>query len=83
MDKKINNILKAIEQSKTKPLERVLFGLGIKHVGEKISQVLVKNNLSLEKLATIKLEALTAIPEIGDKIAKSINIFFNNPRNIA
>ncbi|MFB0638548.1 NAD-dependent DNA ligase LigA [Candidatus Phytoplasma solani] len=81
--KKINNILKAIEQSKTKPLERVLFGLGIKHVGEKISQVLVKNNLSLEKLATIKLEALTAIPEIGDKIAKSINIFFNNPRNIA
>ncbi|WP_349402178.1 NAD-dependent DNA ligase [Candidatus Phytoplasma solani] len=81
--KKIQNILDAIQKSKTKPFENVLFALGIKHVGAKISQVLAKNFTTIDQLATSNFLNLILIPEIGEKIAASLETFFKEKNNLA
>ncbi|MFW8664326.1 helix-hairpin-helix domain-containing protein, partial [Candidatus Phytoplasma citri] len=80
--KKINNILEAIEKSKQKPFDRVLFGLGIKHVGSKIAQILTNKFYNIYNLKKAKIEQLTKIQEIGQEIAHSIHNFFNDEKNI-
>lgn len=81
-DKSAQNLIDAIEASKKTTLARFLFGLGILHVGEYVAKVLARHFKDLEDLYNIKMERLTEIPQIGEKIARSIYDFFNNPENI-
>ncbi|MCX7793652.1 MAG: NAD-dependent DNA ligase LigA [Thermodesulfovibrionales bacterium] len=81
-DKSAKNLIDAIESSKKTTLARFLFGLGILHVGEYVARVIARHFRTLEDLYNVKLEKLTEIPQIGEKIAKSIYDFFNNPENI-
>lgn len=71
-DKSVNNLLQAIEKSKANSLERVLFGLGIRHVGEKSAQILAKHFGSYEALSKADYATLAEIDGFGDKIAKSL-----------
>ena len=82
-DKSITNLLEAIEKSKENSLERLIFALGIPHVGEKTAKILAARFESMENLAQAKEEELTAIPDIGGIIAKSIIHFFENNHNKA
>ena len=81
-EKSVNNLFTSIENSKNNSLERLLFGLGIKQVGNKTAKVLAKNYLSIDKLIKAKEEDLTKINDIGNIIAEEIVTFFNNTENI-
>ncbi len=72
-------LLRAIAASKSRPLSRLLYGLGIRHVGRNTARILAKRFASLDDLARASLEQLLAIHEIGDKVAESIVDYFNNP----
>lgn len=80
--KKVNNILVALEKSKNQPFERLLFALGIKHVGIKIAKVLTKTFQHIEHLQKATLEQMLNIPEIGIEIGKSIQKYFSNDKNL-
>ncbi len=80
-EKSASNIVNAIEQSKQTPFERVLFALGIKHVGETVAKTIARNLGSLEKIMNASEEELLAIPDVGPQIANSIRQFFSNPKN--
>jgi DNA ligase (NAD+) len=80
--KSIQNILTSIEHSKSVPFRRVLFGLGIRHVGATIAEKLVMEFKSIFKLMDASYDDLTGVPEIGDRIAISIIEFFNKSANI-
>ncbi len=81
-DKSAQNIIDGIEKSKEIPFEKVLFGIGIKHVGETVAKKLVKNFTSIEELKHATIEELCQVEDIGEKIALSIVEFFQNPENI-
>lgn len=76
------NLISAIEASKDRGLERLLFALGIRHVGERAARVLARHFRSLDRLGQASLEELTALPDIGPKIADSIKAFFAEPLNL-
>jgi DNA ligase (NAD+) len=80
--KSIQNILTSIEHSKSVPFRRVLFGLGIRHVGATIAEKLVIEFKSIFKLMDASYDDLIGVPEIGDRIAISIIEFFNKSANI-
>jgi len=71
-EKSITNMLSGIEQSKGMPFEKVLFGLGIRYVGETVARKLVAHFKTLERLLAATLEELTAVEEIGERIAQSL-----------
>ncbi|AIM16833.1 MULTISPECIES: NAD-dependent DNA ligase LigA [Neobacillus] len=75
-EKSVSNLLKAIEASKSNSLEKLLFGLGIRHVGAKAAKTLAQEFGNMEKLASASKEQLMAINEIGNKMADSIVSFF-------
>lgn len=75
-DKSARNLLAAIDATRGNPLHRLIYALGIRYVGEKVSRVLAERFGSLEALARAREEELTAIPEIGPKIARSVVAFF-------
>jgi DNA ligase (NAD+) len=75
-DKSVTNLLKAIEASKGNSLEKLLFGLGIRHVGAKAAKTLAQQFMTMEKLAQASKEVLISVNEIGDKMADSIVSFF-------
>ena len=75
-DKKADNLLVAIEKSKTQPLSRLLFALGIRHVGEKAAFVLAQKYGSLDKLMQVRVDELQNIRDIGSVMAQSIVDFF-------
>lgn len=75
-DKKADNLLSSIERSKKRPLSRLLYALGIRHVGEKAAYVLANRFGSLDKLIKVKENELSQIYEIGEVMAKSIVDFF-------
>jgi DNA ligase (NAD+) len=75
-EKSVTNLLKAIEASKANSLEKLLFGLGIRHVGAKAAKTLSQSFDTMDKLAVATKEDLIAINEIGDKMADSIVAFF-------
>lgn len=81
-EKTANNILEAIEKSKSVPFARVLFALGIKYVGETTAKLIAKAMGSIENIINASLEELTDIEEVGGKIALSIKDFFADERNI-
>lgn len=77
-EKSIENMLKGIEDSKKMPFEKLLFGLGIRYVGETVARKLAKALKNIDRLATATLEELTAVEEIGGRIAESIQEYFSN-----
>ncbi len=80
-EKSAQNIIDGIEKSKQIPFEKVLYGIGIKHVGETVAKKLVKNFATIEDLKNATVEELTQVEDIGGKIAVSIVDFFQNPEN--
>ncbi len=81
-EKSAQNIIDGIEKSKTVPFEKVLFGIGIKHVGETVAKKLAKNFNSIDDLQKATAEELVQVEDIGGKIADSIIAFFQNSENI-
>ncbi len=79
--KSSQNLLDAIAASKTNPLHRLLFALGIRHVGERAAKILAERFGSMERLSRASFEELVAIPEIGPKIAESVADFFATEKN--
>ena len=78
-DKSAQNLIDAIEKSKENRLNRFIFALGIRHVGEHIADVLAKRFRSTDKLSEQDIESLTQVQEIGPVVAESIRDFFGNP----
>lgn len=79
--KSARNLLAAIEKSKKNSLARLIFALGIRHVGERAAKILAGHYGSLEALMNASEDELVNIPEIGTKIASSISAFFADRRN--
>ncbi|SHG71860.1 DNA ligase (NAD+) [Thermosyntropha lipolytica DSM 11003] len=77
------NLIRAIEESKKRPLYRLITALGIKHVGAKTARTLTRYIKNIDQFKTITREELMEIPEVGEKMADSIIDFFRQPRNIA
>ena len=80
-EKSARNFLESLETSKTTPFERVLFALGIRFVGETVAKRLANAFHSYDNLENATLEALTAVGEIGERIAQSVVSYFADPRN--
>lgn len=80
-DKSAERILKSLEDSKTVPFERVLFALGIRYVGETVAKILVNRLVSIENIESAGPDELTAVDEIGGRIAESIINYFSKPEN--
>ena len=81
-EKTANNIIDAIEKSKSVPFARVLFALGIKYVGETTAKLIAKTMGNIDNIINASVEELTEIEEVGEKIAISIKDFFADERNI-
>lgn len=81
-EKSADNIIRGIEASKQIPFERVLFGLGIRFVGETVAKKLSKHYKNIEALAKASEEDLKTVDEIGDRIATSVVGFFNCEENM-
>ena len=82
-EKSINNLIENIENSKNNSLEKLIFGLGIKHVGKKTAKILSEYYKDLDSLMNSTIEELSSIYDIGDIIAKSIINYFSNEKNIS
>lgn len=82
-EKSVTNLLNAIEVSKNNSLEKLIFGLGIPHVGAKTAKLLAQKYKTLENLMNQTEEELTKVPDIGDIIAKSIVDYFNDEHHRA
>jgi DNA ligase (NAD+) len=81
-EKSVNNIFEGIEKSKNKPFSKVLFGLGIRYVGETVAKRLAKAFGSMNSLMGATTEALTETEEIGGRIAESVVKYFSKSSNI-
>ena len=81
-EKSVNNLLDAIESSKSNSLERLIFGLGIRQVGSKTAKILAKHYLTMDNLINTTKEELSSIHDIGDIIAENILKYFSNEKNI-
>ena len=81
-EKTAQNILDALEKSKSVPFERVLFALGIKFVGESVAKVLAKALHDIDHIIGASVEEMTEINEIGEKIALSVRNYFDDTRNL-
>lgn len=79
--KSAQNLVDAIERSKTRPLWKFIFGLGILHVGETAARELANHFGALEKLAQAEIDELQRIPDVGDVVATSIHQFFGEQHN--
>ncbi len=82
-EKSAQNVLDQIENSKKLPLQRVIFGLGIRFVGERTGQFLAEHFGSLDALTSASVEELQQVNEVGPRIAQRIVEFFQEPRNRA
>lgn len=76
-------VMAKVEESKTRGLGRVLFGIGMRHVGANVAELLAQEFGSIQALATAPVEKIAEIPGIGPKIAKSVHEFFSIPENVA
>ena len=81
-EKSADNLLKAIEASKENELDKLLFGLGIRHVGAKVARILAEEFGTVEKLRSAEHEQLAAIRDIGGKIAESVVTWLSVPSNV-
>ncbi|MCU0388032.1 MAG: NAD-dependent DNA ligase LigA [Chitinophagaceae bacterium] len=80
--KSVENLRLAIEQSKTQPLHRIIYGLGIRHVGETTAKMLAQRITHLLDLKALTVDQLMQLEDIGPKVASSIYGFFQNIKNI-
>jgi DNA ligase (NAD+) len=81
--KSAQNILDEVENSKKLPLERVIYGLGIRFVGERTAQFLAEHFGSMEALMKASEEDLQQVNEIGPRVSAAICEFFSEPKNVA
>jgi DNA ligase (NAD+) len=81
--KSADNILDEIKKSKTAPLERVIYGLGIRFVGERTAQFLAEAFGSMDALMSASEEELQEVNEIGPRVSAAIREFFDEPKNVA
>jgi DNA ligase (NAD+) len=81
-DKSAENLLAEIEQSRKLPLERVIFGLGMRFVGERTAEFLAEHFGSIDGLMKATVEELQQVNEVGPRIAQSIHEFFQEPQNL-
>ncbi len=82
-EKSADNLLAGIEASKTRPLARVLFALGVRHVGDETAELLAGHFGSMDAMASASLEDLEAVPTIGPKTAESVYEYFQDEANKA
>jgi DNA ligase (NAD+) len=80
-DKSVSNVLSSIDKSKNRPLARVIFALGITHVGDQYAELLAEEFQSITQLSRASKKKILAIPSIGPKIAESIVAFFRQEGN--
>jgi len=80
-EKSVKNLLAAVEQSKSPPLDKLIFALGIRHVGEHLSKILARKFQTLDALMDASEEELLYIPNIGSEVGSSIFQFFHNESN--
>ena len=80
-EKTVENILEGIDQSKSQPFERVLFGLGIRFVGETVAKKLAFNFKNIDAIMAANFEILNGVEEIGGVIAKSVIDYFSIAEN--
>ncbi|MDR2066536.1 MAG: NAD-dependent DNA ligase LigA [Endomicrobium sp.] len=78
-EKKANNIVQSILSSKSRPLSKLIFALGIRHVGEKTSEIIAERFNNIDTIFNASLEDFKKVPEIGEVLAVSLNNFFKNP----
>ena len=76
-------VMAKVEESKTRGLGRMLFGIGMRHVGANVAELLAQEFGSIQALATAPVEKIAEIPGIGPKIAESVHEFFSIPENVA
>lgn len=81
-EKSYEKLIQAIEKSKQKPLEHLIYGLGIRQIGSKSSKILAKTFQHMDALMNANIEQLVAIKDIGEITAQSIRTFFQEPKNI-
>ena len=79
--KSIQNLIKEIEESKKKSLEKLLFALGIRHVGLKTATILARKFVTIDNLMNASLTTLNDIPDIGEEISTSVYNYFQEPKN--
>ncbi|WP_239751367.1 NAD-dependent DNA ligase LigA [Mammaliicoccus sp. H-M34] len=77
-EKKVHNLLTAIEASKEKSLEHLLFGLGVRHLGTKASRIISEKYESIDRLFEVTIDDLTLIPDVGHKMAQSLVTYMEN-----
>lgn len=80
-ERSIKNMLEGIEQSKQMPFEKVLFGLGIRYVGETVAKKLAAHFKNIDKLMNANYDELIAVDEIGERIAESVLEYFTEPQH--
>ncbi len=81
-EKSATNLINQIEASKERGLQRFLYGIDIRHVGERYAKILANHYRNIDKLAEASVEELDAIHEIGLTVAESVFKFFRNPHNL-
>jgi DNA ligase (NAD+) len=81
-EKSVNNLLEGIEESKNIPFERVLFAIGIRHVGETTAKKIANHFRSMDAIANASREELLQVGEVGGILADSVHAYFNDPKNI-
>ena len=81
-EKSVENLVKGLAQSKNKPFSKVLFGLGIRFVGETVAKKLTAAFGSIDELIAADTDALLSVDEIGERIAQSLQAYFLNPSNV-
>lgn len=81
-ERSVANMLDGIEKSKQMPFEKVLFGLGIRYVGETVAKKIAAYFKNIDSLMNAGYDELTAVDEIGSRIAESLNDYFKEPRHL-
>jgi len=82
-EKSVENLLAAIDATRRNPLHRLIFALGIRHVGERAARLLADHFGSMEAIEGASLDEMMAIPGLGPKIAESVRAYFASPRSHA
>jgi DNA ligase (NAD+) len=81
--KSADNLLAGIDKSRGAPLHRILFGLGIRHVGQSVARRVTKHFVSWERLRTATVEELEAVEDVGEVVARAVREWFDDPANQA
>ena len=81
-EKSTQNLLDSLQESKRQPFTRVVFALGIRHVGESVAELLVERFRTIEALSNADLEAIAMVSGIGPEIAGSVRAYLDEPSNL-